>query len=233
MELSPVTARTVLAAAALAILPPFAAAQSAAAPPLLTAALTPSADETTYAYEFTMTESGSRAMTITARIDPAKPEGQRVEILDAKGEDLDLKQIDERLERGANGDIWCDNMISGADGPVSETTSASGQRAYTFTPRARPDAEGDERKMFARLTATAVVDESARALKSFNAILGKPWKPNIMAKIHEFELSGQCAPAPNGRAYAKTITTKISGSALGQSFSSNNIRRITRIYPAG
>ena len=227
------SAQSLLAIIATATLWPVALAQSAGAPPLLTAALTPSTDETAYAYEFTMTESGSRAMTITARIDPAKPEGQRVEILNAKGEDLDLDQIDKRLERSADGDIWCDNMISGADGPVSESKTAAGQRAYTFIPKARPDAEGDERKMFARLTATAVVDESARALKSFNAVLGKPWKPNIMAKVHEFELSGQCAAAPNGRAYAETITTKISGSALGQSFSSNNIRRITRIYPAG
>lgn len=227
------TARFAFAVATFAILLPAAHAQASAAPPLLTAALTPSSDATAYAYVFTMTESGNRQMTITARIDPAKPEGQRVEILDAKGEDLDLEKIDERLERNANGDIWCDSMIAGADGRISEKPAANGQRIYSFTPRARAEAESDERKMFAQLTATAIVDESARTLQSFNAILSKPWKPNVMAKIHEFEMSGKCAAAPNGRSYAQTITTKIRGSALGQNFSSNNTRRITRLEPAG
>lgn len=212
---------------------PVAAAQSPAVPPLLTAALSPSADETLYAYEFTMTETGSRNTTVRGRIDPTKPEGQRVEIIEGNGKDLDLEAMDERLEDNADGDIWCDSMISGASGKIAEIGSSSGNRAYRFTPRARPEAGKDERKMFDQLVADTVVDEDSRTLKSFSARLEKPWKPNIAAKIHEFNMSGECALAPNGRAYARTITTQIRGSALGQNFNAKSVREITSLAPAG
>lgn len=228
-----VNARNIASAFALtAALPVLAVAIAQTTPVLLEAAITPSTDPTVYAYEFTMTETGSRKMTVTARVEPAKPEGQRVTILDAKGEDLDLEEMDERLESNADGDIWCDNMIAGAEGPVTKTPVGSGLTAYRFTPKPRPDAEKDERKMFSQLTATATVDDKTQSLKGFKAVLGEPWKPNLLAKIHEFELSGECLAAPNGRAYAAVVTTRIRGSAVGQNFAANNVRRITKLDAA-
>lgn len=227
MESPRLIARTALLAIYAAVIAPAALAQT---PSVLAAALSPRQDTTTFAYEFTLSDTGSRPMSLRGRIDPSRPEGQRVEILEATGEDVDTEEIDERMEANADGDIWCDSMFSGADGAVTEQPAPAGQRAYAFTPMARPDAESDERKMFSRLSATAIVDQETGALKSSRAVLDKPWKPNIMAKISQFELSVECAMAPNGRAYAETINTKISGSALGQSFTSDNTRRITRVY---
>lgn len=230
METPLLIARIALLSTCTAVLTPALCAQT---PSVLAAALSPGTDTTTYAYEFTVSDTGSRPMNLRGRIDPSRPEGQRVEILEATGEDVDTKEIDERMEANADGDIWCDSMFSGADGAVTEQPAPAGQRAYAFTPMARPDAESEERKIFSRLSATAFVDEETGALKSSRAVLDKPWKPNIMAKISQFELSVECAMAPNGRAYAETINTKISGSALGQNFTSDNTRRITRVYTPG
>ncbi len=199
---------------------------------MLQTAITPAQDDTLYAYEFTTIETGSRAGSVTGRINPNRPEGQRVEILEATAEGADPQKIDERYEENADGDIWCDSIIAGVDGPVRDMGLANGLRIYQFTPKARPQADKNERKIFSKLTARVAIDESNHEMKSFSAVLGAPWKPNIVAKIHEFELAGECATAPNGRPYTISITTRIRGSAVGQNFASNSTRKITRLTPA-
>lgn len=206
-------------------------AQSKGPPALVAKALSLRTEPTQYAYDFSITETGTRKMQIEGRIDPSKPAGQRVEITKVEGEDVDIEELDERMEDGEDGDIWCDSMLAHVEGPFTEQAGNRGLRKYAFTPKGSPDAEKQERDLFKRLDATAHINEANGQLDSFNAVLTKSWKPNIMAKINTFEMSGTCALAPNGRAYTKEVSTNIIGSALSQSFSSSSTYAISNLKP--
>lgn len=208
-----------------------ATAQTSGHPALVAEALSLRAEPTLYAYDFTITEAGTRKMRIEGRIDPSRPSGQRVEITRVEGEDVDADDLDERMEDGEDGDIWCDSMLADAKGPFREQGGQQGVRSFAFTPERGADVDKNERELFERLNATARIHEGNGQLDGFSAVLTRSWKPNIMAKINTFELSGKCALAPNGRAYTREVTTLIAGSALGQTFNSSSTYAIKNLTP--
>lgn len=219
--------RTATAAIVIALALP-AGADNAGMPSLLSRAMKPPATAQLYAYEFiNRSEGGDRAGTVRGRIDPSRPEGDRVTILEATGPKLDAKKIDKRMERNADGDIWCDSLTGGADGPVVEKSAG----VFAFTPRPRAEAKGEEKKLYKQLSAEIAVDEATATIRTFSARLLKPWSAMMVAKIEKVEMTGECALAPNGRAYRASMKTSMAGSAMGGAFASTSTQTITNLVP--
>jgi len=219
-----ISASVILAASAGAI------AQQAAMPILLQTALQPpAASSTLYAYDFVSVATGKQPSTVHGTIDPSLPEGKRVTITRAEGEKVDAKKIDKRMEKNADGDIWCDRMSGGAAGPVRELAPRDGGRVYSFVPKAKDDAEKEEKKLYEQLTAEVLVDEATKTVKRFTAHLREPWKPAVIARLDSMNMVAECALAPNGRAYLVRSTTTVSGSALGSDFDSEFTQTISNL----
>jgi hypothetical protein len=204
---------------------------------LLSRALTaPTQTGSEFAFDFVTENTGNEPGLIRGRYDPSRPKGDRVSIIEATGKDADPKKIDERYEKQDQGDIWCDAVFGGADGAVTDRGVQAGGRALAFIPKPNPNGSrnserGDAAKLFKQLTAVMVVDEATADVKSFAATLGKPWKPAVVAKLEAMQMKGSCAAAPNGRMYLARTETSIQGSALGQSFKVNSVRRISNLAP--
>jgi len=207
-----------------------AAAQQGALPVLLQTALQPpAASAHLYAYDFVSVSTGRDPSTVRGRIDPSLPEGKRVTITEAIGEKANAKKIDKRMEKNADGDIWCDRMSGGAAGPVRELAPRDGGRVFSFVPKAKEDAEKEEQKLYEQLTAEVLVDETTRTVREFTARLREPWKPAVIAKLDSMTMVAECALAPNGRAYMLRSTTTVAGSALGTDFDTQFTQTISNL----
>ena len=186
-----------------------------------------------YAFDFADQSGGDSLSFTRGRIDPSLPKGSRVTIYEATGKDYDAKKAKERYERNSSGDIWCDNLSYGADGPVAERSSADGTRIYTFTPVPKPNARDDERDLYRRLSAEMVVDAVTGQIRVFSAHLTKAWKPIFVAKVDTVQLRGECAVAPNGRLFTARLDTVMNGKVMGVGQSQSVKRVITHLVPVG
>lgn len=205
-------------------------AQQSALPVLLQTALQPpAASAQLYAYDFVSVSTGKDPATIRGRIDPSLPEGKRVTITEAIGEKVNANKVDKRMEKNADGDIWCDRMSGGAASPVRELAPRDGGRVFSFIPKAQEDAEKEQQKLYEQLTAEVIVDETTRTVRQFTARLREPWKPAIVAKVDSMTMVAECALAPNGRAYMARSTTSVSGSALGSDFETEFTQTISNL----
>ncbi len=220
--------RALLSGALLSGLLAPAAAADTSMPDLLRKALTPANISSVYAFEFTDTLTGGGAGIVRGRIDPTRSEGDRVTIIEATGDETDLRKIDKRYEENADGDIWCD-QLAGVDGRITDRGAQAGGHVFAFTPKARAEASGDERKLYKQLAAEVTVDPATAIIKSYTARLPKPWKPNVLAKISHMNMTGRCMIAPNGRAYQAEMTMTLRGSAVGSSFEQGIRRTITNL----
>ena len=222
--------RRMLSAAVMLTLVPEASADSAE---LVRRAFSPPASGQAYVYEFIDASNGDDPTTTRGRIDASKPKGQRVTILEATGKNVDLKKIDKRYEqRSGERDIWCDKLIGGADGPITEVGREGAMLRLAFRPLAAPSAGNDEKELYKNLSAVVSIDEASGQVKSFYARLNKPWNPMPLAKLEVFEMKSECAVAANGRSYSASMELKIVGSAIGASFARTITQTIVRITPA-
>jgi len=215
----------------LAVMPAF--ADQAAWPDLFRRAFSAEPAVQLYAYDFLDERDGDRPGFTRGRIDPSKPEGERVTIYEATGDKVDLKKIDKRYERNADGDIWCDELSGGPDGPVSDKGASADGRLFAFTPLPKPDAEDGEKKLYRQLAAMVAIDERTAQIRTFTATLTAPWKPMVLAKLDAVEMTGNCAPAPNGRAFSARMKMRIAGSALGNDFKQDVTHSISNLTPVG
>ncbi|MEZ5937506.1 MAG: hypothetical protein R3C52_04725 [Hyphomonadaceae bacterium] len=217
-----------VAAAAMAL---PAVAQTAPPADLLARALriSPAVPAAAYAYDFHMQNSGDETGTVKGKFDPSRPEGDRVTIYEAKGEKADAMKIDKRMEKNADGDIWCDSVFAGADGPVSDLGVQNGLRVVRFTPLPNERSGGMERKVMKKVVAIARVDEATGLLKSMSVTLPQPYKPEIFAKLERLNMEITCATAANGRPYVSRMETDMAGSAFGKTFSAVSTQTITNL----
>lgn len=219
-----------------------ASAQKAPVPDLLKRAFSEPASKQVYAYDFEdVSEGGTakeqRKTIIRGRVDPSRKKGDRVTITFAEQtggkEPADMKKIDERYERNADGDIFCDSLSENSMTNVVDKGPATDGRMFSFTPKAKPDADGQMKDIMKKMTAIAVVDEATAAIRSFNATLTKKHNVMLIADIKAASMNAVCALAPNGRAYASQIELVISGAGMGQAFDNRTIQKILNIAPAG
>lgn len=222
--------RLAIAATMLALAAPV-AAQQAGVPDLLKQAFAPPAAvaKQLYAYDFSSVTTGTSPSSVKGHIDPSKPKGQRVTITEAIGEKMDLKKIDARYEENADGEIFCDQMSDPDVKNVVDKGSVEGVRTFTFNPKARPKADGEIRDIFKKLTATAVVEETTGALRTFSAVLPKATNMMLIATVKGFDMKVTCAPAPNGRAYPTRMDMRIDASALGKDIKQLNVQTYSNL----
>ncbi|MBI1358940.1 MAG: hypothetical protein GC155_01515 [Alphaproteobacteria bacterium] len=200
-------------------------------PALFAKAITPPPSTQLYAFDFVDENDGDKPSYIAGHIDPSKPKGERATITVVRGEETDLKKIKARYERNSSGeDIWCDKLSSGADGPISDRGETAGGRIFGFRPLP-PKPDSDQRDLYKQLWAEMLVDAETAQIRSFSARLLKPWKPIIIAKVYEVNMTGQCAPAPNGRTYTSRLDTAFRASALGIDIHANIIHTISNLTP--
>lgn len=200
-------------------------------PTLFVRAITPPPSTQLYAFDFVDENNGDKPSYIAGHIDPSKPKGERATITVVRGEETDLKKIKARYERNSSGeDIWCDKLSSGADGPIADKGETAGGRIFAFKPLP-PKADSDQRDLYKQLWAEMLVDAETAQIRSFTAHLLKPWKPIIIAKVYEVNMTGLCAPAPNGRAYTSRLDTAFRASALGIDIHADIIHTISNLTP--
>lgn len=215
-------------------------AQASAAPDLLRRALSKPAAPDLYAYEFEDVSTGDRNRTVRGRVDPSRGKGDRVEITffsesGGKEDDkpTDVTKVDERYERNADGDIFCDGLSDPDVTRVVDKGAGPAGRLFSFIPKAPKDAEGEMKAIMKKVSAEAVVDEATATLKTFTAKLTKPHSVMMVAQVKAMNLTAQCAPAPNGRAYATRREISVSGSGLGRNFASTTVQTISNLRPTG
>jgi hypothetical protein len=233
--------RLPLAAFALLAVAPV-AAQKATVPYLLKQAFTSPASKQLYAYDFENVNVGNdqKGKTVTSttrgRIDPSRKKGERVTITfaeDTSDKPVDPKKLDERYERNANGDIFCDSLSETDVTNVSDKGASPAGRVFTFTPKAKSSADGTMKDIMKKMSAEAVIDEATGAIRSFNAVLTKTHNVMLVFDVKSAGMKATCATTPDGRSYAARTEFNMSGSGLGQSILVNSVQTIWNIAPVG
>jgi hypothetical protein len=225
--------RTLLSAIVALMVAPALAQTTQQPPEIFSRALAHPESRQLFAFDFADHMEGAAPSFTRGRIDPSLPKGSRVTIYEATGRGYDAKEAKKRYERNAKGDIWCDNLSYGADGPVTETTSPPGTRTFVFTPVPKPNAKEDQRDLYRKLQAEMVVDVATSHIKVFTAHLVKSWKPVFVAKVDTVQLRGECAVAPNGRLYTAKLDTTLDGNVMGLGQTQSVRRVITNLAAVG
>ncbi|MEO1101112.1 MAG: hypothetical protein AAFW65_04635 [Pseudomonadota bacterium] len=201
-------------------------------PAPLAAALAAASDGPLYAYDMTFEGSG---VTERGKVDPTQPEGQRITVDSPAREawpdgfEEDLKELD----ADADGDIWCAGLAEHVPEAVTLIEETDRTATYTFVPEPGENADGTDRKVMKKLIGEITVDTINPAILAFSMKAPKPFKPALVAKIETFDMSVQCARAPDGRTYVEEMNMIVEGSALGQSFSERARQAITQLFPSG
>lgn len=209
------------------------ASPAANAPELYQRAVQPADRSTLYAFDFVDEVKRGTSTYVKGRVDPSRPAGDRVKLLEVKG--VDAAKADEKYERlhteDPTLDLWCDTLGSRISGPVTEKGAKADGRAFAVKPVARQFAPDNEKQLYKQLTAEVVIDEAKSVMTSFSARLAKPWKPNVFAKVTAADFSGECQLAPNGRAYASRTHMELSGSAVTGSLDETRNRQVMNLTP--
>lgn len=216
---------------AAAVLAATAAAHAEAGWPELfrRAAATAAVEAPSVAYDFVNEIGGDKPRRVKGRYDGSRPEGDRVTVLEASGGEVDLKKIDEGLEERMDGDIWCDDLAASVDGAVADAGAAAGARTFTFRPKPGEDASGEEKRIYRQVTASIVVEEASARIRSYSAVLDKPLRSMLVAKINSFKLDATCQPGPGGRPFVAEMRMAVAGSAVGGKFAQEMTQRLSNV----
>jgi hypothetical protein len=210
-----------------------------ATPDLLRQALTApsSATAPAFLYDFEEATSGGSgdertASLVRGQVDLSREKGDRVTITfveNASGEPADIERIDQRYERRAEGLTFCDTLSAAEVTNVVDKGSGPDGRLFTFTPN--PEGAGNDqfRDVMTKMMAEAVVDEASSTLRSFSASLSRPHNIMLVAEIKAASIEADCAPGPDGRAYATRMAFDFSGSAFGQAFGIKSTQAISNV----
>lgn len=168
-----------------------------------------------------------------AEIDATRPEGQRMVIKspDASQWPEDFDKVVERMDKNAEGAIWCDEFLDAVPEDAERVDGAAGTATYVFTPKPEPGADGTERKLFEKLVATLVVEPETLTVQSYQLHLPEPTKPHFLAKIETFSLFVECQPHESGNSHFTRFDMDIAGSAMGNDFGQVERRRVSNLRP--
>ncbi len=169
-----------------------------------------------------------------AEVDATRPEGERMVIKspDASQWPEDFEKVVERMDKNAEGAIWCDEFIDAVPDDAERVDGAAGTATYVFTPKPEPGADGTERKLFGKLVATLVVEPETLTVQSYQLHLPEPTKPHFLAKIETFQLFVECQPHESGNSHFTRFDMDIVGSAMGNDFGQVERRRVANLRPA-
>jgi hypothetical protein len=232
-----------IALAALAVAAPALAQKAPPVPDLLKRSLATPAKGKLYAYDFeivsinTDPKKGPLTTTIRGHTDPSRKKGDRVTITFVEGErdgkPMTAKQVDESQEKQADGNIFCDTVSKETVTNVVDKGATADGHAFTFTPKAEDDQEGEMKEIMKKMSADAVIDEATGALKSFDGRLLKKHNVMLVADINSASMKMQCVALSDGRAYAVRTEFNAKISAFGANFESSSTQTISNIMPVG
>lgn len=170
------------------------------------------------------------ALQAEAEVDPSRPEGERLTLISPDPETLEGEAAETytKLRATTSGDkIWC-TSFKGNIPADAEMISESGEAAvYSFTPLA-----GDNKqtaKLYKHLTGRVTVSKQTPAILAYEMFAEKPFKPGMAARIDNFSMKADCAPAPDGRTYIRAFALDVSGNAMMQAFSQSERREVTNL----
>ena len=216
---------------ALSLLAGTANAEDASLPQTVRKAMASSSGPTLYAYDFTDRTTGETVTITRGRIDPSRPKGQRVTIIETTGDKDSAKRLDQRYERDADGDIRCLRAFGGAESLVNTRKGANGERFVTFRPQPRVSAGSEERQVYRKMSAEVVLDETTGELRTYSASLTGPVRPFIGVSLEAMDLSGTCTTGPDGSAILASARTRMKGSAFGRSLAFDVVQTISNLTP--
>lgn len=205
----------------------------ASADPVLEMMRSLSKEGPVYAYEMTYSDA---EVTANGRIDPSKPEGERIEIFSPDKSEWsdDFREGVAEMEAETDGDIWCADFAEMVPVDAKIASEDADTVTYAFTPSPEADADKTEQKMMKKLNGRVTLAKADGAVLAFNMVLPKPYKPAMVAKINRFEMAATCDRAPDGRTYVERFDFDIAGSAMMQSFEERVSRSITKLLdPVG
>ena len=174
----------------------------------------PSGQTAKYSYE-QVTVDGAGNELYRLAYDPLKPDGARFTLLSFQPSFADhAKQVLARHEAEGD-DIWCDDMEKSVKGDVALAADNGDTVTFTFQPT-DPDADGPQKKVIEKSDATLVVDKESARVRSVQYNLAEPYKPVIVAKVHQFSFFGQCTPTSQGRSYMSDSAINLNLTLLGK-----------------
>lgn len=188
-------------------------------------ALAASRDGPLYAFTLNLHADGVDSVM---RIDPSKPEGERVTVLSPPEADWTEKLAERvaNMQDNTQGDIWCASLADNIPADAALVSETETTATYAYTPT--DDSEDEDLNRIARhLRGTVVVDKVTPAILSLEMLAEKPFKPVMVAKVRQFEMKVTCDRAPDGRTHIASLDIDIAGSAMMQSFSQSDRQTIT------
>ncbi|MEZ5967653.1 MAG: hypothetical protein R3C00_01135 [Hyphomonas sp.] len=169
-------------------------------------------------------------LDIDAKVDPSKPEGDRLSLVSPDESALDEAQAKRfaDLKEHTKGDVWCSNFAGNIPDDAKLLSESQEEAVYGFTPVPGED-DGDMAKAYKHLTGRVTVSKEKPGITSFEMFSEKPFKPMAIAKVNTFSMKVKCDYAPDGRTYIRDLTFSLAGSAMMQKFSQTEHRQITAL----
>lgn len=178
-----------------------------------------------YAYDV---EYRSAEINAIARIDPSKPRGNRVTIFEPIPErqpDWLAQEID-TIDANPMEDFWCSDFGTNIPDNLAFSNLSDGTEKLEFQPVS--DEPGTE-NVIRHMRGEAIRDSLDGELLSFRLFNEKPFKPEMIVKIQNFDLQVTCLRSPDGRTYAASQSTRVSGSAAFRSFEDSETTLISNL----
>lgn len=216
-----------LVALAGAVLAPLAFAQ-ASLPALFASAIADTISaETPYSFD-TRIESERGVMRYAFHANATGP--ARVRLLEPAETALDRRgrATFERIQRDADGDIWCAGRKLRTARNVTVAREDANTITYAFQPS--PEQAGGERSagIVRHLRGEAVVSREGRDVTAIRIRSAGPFHASV-ARVDRFTMDVRCDVAPNGRRYGAETVTHIAGSAFGQAFDERSVQRVSNL----
>ncbi len=183
------------------------------------------------------------------RVNPAAEPGQRVNLIDATWDDYpegmrkELEKINQdRTEAEFAEEFWCeldqDELALLASDEVTVLRETETKAVVSLSPKGVSmfigDDDGDRdmpKKMLKRMDSEVTFSKPDLRLTHSHIWLSKPTTVKIVAKMKEMDFDTGCSVAPNGLSYLSHHNTKVSGKALGKSFSAVINVRLSDLQP--
>ncbi len=193
-------------------------------------ALTAAKNGPVYSYDISYV---TREMNAAGRINPSRPNGQRVKVSrPAKSTwSDDFKKAVKEIENGRYKGFWCSEMAKSIPASARLISQTATTATYAFKPLPDPD-EKASKKFVKHLNGRVTVDKKAPAILAYSLTAPKSFKPAFVARITKFNLNTSCARAPDGRTYVKNSKVIVAGSAFGKSFNESTTRTHSRLKQA-
>ncbi len=206
---------------------PSATAQGAGAPAALAQAIALT-DAAKAAYAFDIELDSSR-MQWRARFQPgASP---RVQLIAPAREELtnDQRRAFDRFAESTEGVSWCASEFMGRIADVRLVREDEAHAHYTFQPTRESIRSPDARRYAQYMRGEFTLNKTQNDITRIRIHAPAAFDAMPLVRLEHFNLTIDCASAPNGRRYAAETVTEMRGRAFGQSFGDRTVQRAANL----